>query len=154
MDDDRFDGGGPVRLLDGGLRPGLHVLLRPGLHVVLRPGVYVVLCAGVYVVLRSRRRDLLLAGDQRLLDVPLPRDLLLAGDQRLLDVRCRPTYYSPVTSGCSTCAAGVAYAPVVQPYVSYAPVYSPYVAGWSVYGTPKLYVAGEPVRNTLRALSW
>ena len=64
------------------------------------------------------------------------------------------TYYSPVTSGCSTCAAGVAYAPVVQPYVSYAPVYSPYVAGWSVYGTPKLYVAGEPVRNTLRALSW
>ena len=28
------------------------------------------------------------------------------------------------------------------------------VAGWSVYGTPKVYVAGQPVRNVVRAVTW
>jgi hypothetical protein len=27
------------------------------------------------------------------------------------------------------------------------------VPGWSAYGTPRLYVPGEPVRNVLRAVT-
>ena len=66
------------------------------------------------------------------------------------------TYYSPVTSGWPSCSAGVTYyAPVAQPYVSYyTPAYSPYVAGWSIYGAPRVYVPGQPVRNVFRALTW
>jgi hypothetical protein len=57
-------------------------------------------------------------------------------------------------SGCSSCAAGVTYySPVVQPYVSYY-AYSPYVVGSSIYGAPRVYVQGEPIRNALRALTW
>ena len=60
-----------------------------------------------------------------------------------------------MTSGCSTCAAGVAYAPVVQALrLLRRRSIRRTCAGWSVYGTPRVYVEGEPVRNTLRALTW
>ncbi len=51
------------------------------------------------------------------------------------------------------------YVPVAQPYtVSFAPAAQPRVAyygvaGWSLYGTPKVYVPGEPVRNVWRAIT-
>lgn len=51
------------------------------------------------------------------------------------------------------------YAPVTQAYPSrYVPAPRVYVpndgmAGWSIYGTPKVYVPGEPVRNVLRAIT-
>jgi hypothetical protein len=73
------------------------------------------------------------------------------------------TYYTP--------APAVAYVPSVPyatyyrpyaaayvPYAAYyapAPVYyRPYVRpGVSMYGTPKVYVSGEPVRNAIRAVT-
>ena len=42
----------------------------------------------------------------------------------------------------------VAYAPAVHPVVAYYGV-----AGTSIFGTPKVYVHGEPVRNVLRAIT-
>ncbi|MGA2617400.1 MAG: hypothetical protein ABSF26_07310 [Thermoguttaceae bacterium] len=57
------------------------------------------------------------------------------------------TYYSPYAAYYSPYAT---FAPVVAPY----PVYYRYgVPGWSAYGTPRLYVPGEPVRNVLRAVT-
>ena len=62
------------------------------------------------------------------------------------------SYYAPATSYVSYyapaagCAGGCA--PVVQPYAAY---YGR--LGWSMYGTPKVYVPGVPVRNTLRAVT-
>ena len=61
-------------------------------------------------------------------------------------------YYAPV-------APYVTYYAPATPYVTYyAPVARPYVAyygvpGWSVYGTPRVYVPGQPVRNALRAVT-
>ncbi len=59
------------------------------------------------------------------------------------------TYYAPPV-------AAVPYATYYAPPVSYAPVAVPYrayaVPGWSVYGTPRVYVRGEPVRNTVKAV--
>ncbi len=75
------------------------------------------------------------------------------------------SYYTPTVASYAPAAYVTSYAPVTpyvsyySPYaVSYAPVASPYavyygVAGWSVYGTPKVYVPGEPVRNSVRALT-
>lgn len=66
------------------------------------------------------------------------------------------TYYAPAADAYTTYYAP---APAVQPYTTYyAPAVEPYVTyygtlGSSVYGTPKVYVPGEPVRNTLRALT-
>jgi hypothetical protein len=40
------------------------------------------------------------------------------------------------------------YTPAAQPYVSY---YGS--VGWSMYGTPTVYVPGQPVRNVLRAIT-
>ena len=63
-------------------------------------------------------------------------------------------YYAPVTGPYTAY-----YAPVAQPYAAYyAPVAQPYVAyygvaGWSMYGTPKVYVPGQPVRNVVRAVT-
>jgi hypothetical protein len=65
----------------------------------------------------------------------------------------RTTYLAPA-------APRVAYyVPVAQPYTaSFAPAAQPRVAyygvaGWSLYGTPKVYVPGEPVRNVWRAIT-
>jgi hypothetical protein len=83
------------------------------------------------------------------------------------------TYYAPAASYVSyyapaapaTCCYAPAtsyvsyYAPVAQPYATYyAPVVRPYAAyygvvGSSMYGTPKVYVPGKPVRNILRAVT-
>jgi len=84
------------------------------------------------------------------------------------------TYYAPatyVTSYMPATPQVAYYAPVARPYVTtyyaqvarpyaayYAPVARPYVAyygraGWSIYGTPKVYVPGEPVRNVVRAVT-
>jgi hypothetical protein len=58
-------------------------------------------------------------------------------------------YYSPYAAYHSPYVASYA------PYAAYAPVVRPYgyygAPGWSAYGTPKVYVRGEPVRNALRA---
>jgi hypothetical protein len=61
------------------------------------------------------------------------------------------TYYAPATPYATY------YAPPV-PYATYyaAPAYVAYprvAVGPSIYGTPKVYVRGEPVRNALRAVT-
>jgi hypothetical protein len=61
------------------------------------------------------------------------------------------TYYAPATPQ-------VTYYAPAAPQVTYYTQAAPYVAyygtaGWSVYGTPKVYMAGEPVRNVLRAVT-
>lgn len=60
------------------------------------------------------------------------------------------TYYAPATPQVEYYAqsATTYYAPVVQPYVTYYGT-----VGSSIYGTPKVYVPGQPVRNTLRAIT-
>ncbi len=40
------------------------------------------------------------------------------------------------------------YVPAVQPTVAYYGV-----AGRSIYGTPRVYLPGQPVRNVLRAIA-
>jgi hypothetical protein len=77
------------------------------------------------------------------------------------------TYYSPVAQPYTTYYAP----PVAQPYVTYytPPVAQPYatyyapaaptvvrpygVVGENIYGAPKVYIRGEPVRNALRAIT-
>jgi hypothetical protein len=55
------------------------------------------------------------------------------------------TYYTPYTT-------------YSTPYAAYSPAYvvgRPYAAyGASVFGAPRVYVQGEPVRNVVRALTW
>jgi len=58
------------------------------------------------------------------------------------------TYYAPPAPYVTYYSPSVTYAPVVTPY----PVYYGR-PGWSIYGTPRLYVPGEPVRNTVRAVT-
>jgi hypothetical protein len=71
-------------------------------------------------------------------------------------------YYAPTTAYYPSVYTSY-YAPTTayySPYVAYAPVAgaavvaSPYTrVGASVYGTPKVYVRGEPVRNAWRAIT-
>ena len=106
--------------------------------------------------------------------------LILGGSTAFAQCACSsaPVYEPVASSYASYYASPVAYAPA--PYVSYyaPPVpytayYSPYVAyspyaayapvmpyrayygvpGWSMYGTPRFYVPGEPVRNVVRAVT-
>ncbi len=71
------------------------------------------------------------------------------------------TYYAPTTAYYAPSVYTSYYAPATSyyaPYVSYAPVAAPYVTyygrvGESIYGTPKVYVRGEPVRNAWRAIT-
>lgn len=77
------------------------------------------------------------------------------------------TYYAPtycsrapnVTYNATAAPQRAYYAPVAQPYTTYyTPMAQPYAvyygsAGRSIYGTPKIYVPGEPVRNVLRAVT-
>jgi hypothetical protein len=75
------------------------------------------------------------------------------------------TYYAPTVAYTPAPAPYVSYYAPAAPYVTYyspsvavAPVVVPYrvyygVPGWSIYGTPRVYVRGEPVRNTLRAIT-
>ena len=58
------------------------------------------------------------------------------------------TYYAPSVSYAAYYAPGVAYAPVVAPYRAYYGV-----PGRSMFGAPRIYVPGEPVRNTLKAVT-
>ena len=63
-------------------------------------------------------------------------------------------YYAPPVAYSTYYAPPVAYSTYYAPRVAYAPavVAYPYARpGWSMYGTPRVYVAGEPVRNILRA---
>ena len=71
------------------------------------------------------------------------------------------SYYAPPVAYAAPAPCVSYYAPAV-PYATYyaapAPAMVPYrayygVAGWSVYGTPRVYVPGEPVRNALRAVT-
>jgi hypothetical protein len=74
------------------------------------------------------------------------------------------SYYAPTTAYAAPVSYASYYAPAAVPYTTYysprvvaAPVaYSTYyygVPGTSIYGAPRVYVPGEPVRNTLRALT-
>ncbi len=71
------------------------------------------------------------------------------------------SYYTPATTYYAPAAYTSYYTPTTAyytPYVTYAPVATPYVTyygrvGSSVYGTPKVYVRGEPVRNALRTIT-
>jgi hypothetical protein len=75
------------------------------------------------------------------------------------------TYYAPTTSYAASTPYTTYYAPTTtystyyEPYTSYYyPGYSTYyygygVPGTSVYGAPRYYVPGEPVRNTFRAVT-
>jgi len=63
------------------------------------------------------------------------------------------SYYAPAAP-----APYVSYYAPATSYVTYAPVVAPYrtyygVPGVSIYGTPQVYVPGEPVRNALRAIT-
>jgi hypothetical protein len=58
------------------------------------------------------------------------------------------SYYAPPVSYAAYYAPSVAVAPVVAPYRAYYGT-----PGWSIYGTPRVYVPGEPVRNTLKAVT-
>jgi hypothetical protein len=58
------------------------------------------------------------------------------------------SYYAPVVPYSTYYAPRVAYAPVVASYrVAYG------VPGYSIYGTPRVYVPAEPVRNVVRAVT-
>ena len=71
------------------------------------------------------------------------------------------SYYAPPAAVAP--APYVAYYATPTPYVTYysppvAPVVAPYpvyygVPGLSIYGTPQIYVPGQPVRNVLRAIT-
>lgn len=71
------------------------------------------------------------------------------------------SYYAPTTAYYAPSVYTSYYTPTTAyytPYVTYAPVAGAVVApysrvGASVYGTPKVYVRGEPVRNAWRALT-
>ena len=72
------------------------------------------------------------------------------------------SYYAPPAVAAvpyvSNYPPAVPYSTYYTPYTAYAPVVAPYsayygVAGVSVYGTPRVYVPGEPVRNVLRAVT-
>jgi hypothetical protein len=72
------------------------------------------------------------------------------------------SYYAPTTAYYAPSVYTSYYTPTTAyytPYVAYAPVagaavVAPYSrVGASVYGTPKVYVRGEPVRNAWRALT-
>jgi hypothetical protein len=71
------------------------------------------------------------------------------------------SYYAPTTAYYAPSVYTSYYTPTTAyytPYVAYAPVAGAVVApysrvGASVYGTPKVYVRGEPVRNAWRALT-
>ena len=58
------------------------------------------------------------------------------------------SYYAPPVAYAAYYSPAPAYAAPVVPYRAYYGV-----AGWSVYGTPRVYVPGEPVRNALRAVT-
>ena len=69
------------------------------------------------------------------------------------------TYYAPVLY-VDYYAPPVAYTTYYpSPYVTYyGPTVAAYPAyhvkpGWSVFGAPRVYVAGQPVRNVLRAIT-
>ena len=57
-------------------------------------------------------------------------------------------YYAPPVSYAAYYAPGAAYAPVALPYRAYYGV-----PGWSMFGAPRVYVPGEPVRNALKAVT-
>jgi hypothetical protein len=64
--------------------------------------------------------------------------------------------YAPTTAYYAPAAYTVGYAPATTAY--YAPVATTTViakerVGTSIYGTPKVYIRGEPVRNSLRAIT-
>jgi len=66
------------------------------------------------------------------------------------------SYYAPVTTYYTPYSTYYTpYTTYYTPYTAYAPVApAPYVTyGASMYGTPKVYVRGEPVRNVLRAFT-
>jgi hypothetical protein len=84
------------------------------------------------------------------------------------------TYYAPTTAYYDSAPYVAYYAPpaayttyYASPYVSYyaspyTTYYGPTVAaypayyarpGWSVFGAPRVYVPGQPVRNALRAVT-
>ncbi len=71
------------------------------------------------------------------------------------------SYYAPPAAYAAPVSYVSYYAPATPYATYYAPpaVAVPYrayyygVPGWSVYGTPRVYVPGEPVRNTLRAVT-
>jgi hypothetical protein len=59
------------------------------------------------------------------------------------------SYYAPTyTSYYSTSVA----TPVTSYYAPVTTYYSPAVVGSSIYGTPRAYVPGQPVRNVLRSV--
>ena len=76
------------------------------------------------------------------------------------------TYYAPTAAYYATAPYVAYYAPPVtyttyypSPYVTYygptVVAYPTYYArpGWSVFGATRVYVAGQPVRNVLRAIT-
>ena len=65
-------------------------------------------------------------------------------------------YYAPPVAYSAYYAAPVPYAAYYAPAVAYGPVAVPYRVGYpgrSMYGAPRIYVPGEPVRNTLKAIT-
>jgi hypothetical protein len=71
------------------------------------------------------------------------------------------SYYAPPVAPApyvSYYAPAAPYVTYYTPYTTYAPVVAPYrtyygVPGASIYGAPRVYVPGEPVRNVLKAVT-
>jgi hypothetical protein len=68
-----------------------------------------------------------------------------------------PNYYIPTVASCPP-VSYVSHYPPAPRVAYYAPMAQPTVAcygkpGRSIFGTPKVYVPGEPVRNILRAIT-
>jgi hypothetical protein len=68
------------------------------------------------------------------------------------------SYYAPTTTYYAAPTTTYYSAPVTSyyaPYTTYSPVttyYAPGVVGSTIYGTPQVYVPGQPVRNLLRSV--
>jgi hypothetical protein len=58
------------------------------------------------------------------------------------------SYYAPATPNLTYYRPYATYVPVVAPYRAYYGV-----PGVSMYGAPRVYVPGEPVRNALKAIT-
>jgi len=58
------------------------------------------------------------------------------------------SYYAPASPYVASYSPAVIGSPVVVPYRTYYGV-----PGRSIYGTPQVYVPGEPVRNVLRSIT-
>lgn len=96
---------------------------------------------------------------------PLPVFGQCCGSYYMPAVPAYTTYYAPAAPCCDAAPYVAYYAPpayttyYAAPYTAYyGPTVAAYPAyyarpGWSVFGAPRVYVAGQPVRNVFRVFT-